>query len=327
MLYLHGIGHFHPESIIDNRFLLDLDIGVDENWILQRVGISQRRTVLDLDYIRTTRNADVRAAQEASRYSNAQTAARAAQPALHRANLTPADIGMVIAGSCSPQHLIPADACSIAAELGIDALSFDINSACSSFALHMWFLSNLSAAASPDFILLANPENNTRVINYNDRGTCVLWGDGSSAAIVSTRVPSPITITCEAPGSASSDWGKIKTPATGHFTQDGHAVQAFAIRTMCSLFTALRKPSDVEDKTHFIGHQANKVMLDSVMKRLDVSEERHLFNVDRFGNCGTAGAPSVLSEMFESFAPGHSVLMAAVGSGLTWGALRFDFQY
>ncbi len=324
MLYLHGIGHFHPESVIDNKFLLDLDIGVDENWILQRVGILERRTVLDLSYIRTTRNSDVRAAQEAARYSNAQTAALAAQMALKRANLKPSDIGMVVAGSCSPQNLIPADACSIAAELGIEALSFDINSACSSFALQMWFLGNLSSG--PDYILVANPENNTRVINYNDRGTCVLWGDGSSAAIVSTRVPSPVTITCETPASAPAEWCKIKIPATGHFTQDGHAVQAFAIRTMCSLLTALRKPSEPQDNTHFIGHQANKVMLDSVMRRLNVPEDRHLFNVHRFGNCGTAGAPSVLSENLDKFKPGHSALMAAVGSGLTWGALRFDFQ-
>src|ERR1700733_1373511 len=98
MLYLHGIGHFHPESVIDNKFLVDLDIGADEQWILQRVGIRERRTVLDLEYIRATQNADVRGAQEASRYSNAQTGSQAARMALSRAKLGPSDIGMVIAG-------------------------------------------------------------------------------------------------------------------------------------------------------------------------------------------------------------------------------------
>jgi 3-oxoacyl-[acyl-carrier-protein] synthase-3 len=325
MLYLHGIGHFHPETVIDNKFLMGLDIGVDVDWILRRVGIRERRTVLDLDYIRTTRNADVRAAQEASRYSNGQTGCRAARMALERAKLQPSDIGLVIAGGCSPQNLIPADACTVAAEIGIDAPSFDINSACSSFAVQMWFLSTIASQNSPDFILAVNAENNTRVTNYSDRNSCVLWGDASTAVIVSTRVPAAISIACETPGSAPAEWSKIKTPNGGHFAQDGHAVQAFAIRTMCSLLSGLRKPDDSDAGTYFIGHQANLMMLESVRTRMKIPENRHLFNVDRFGNCGAAGAPSVLSENFDRSDDFRSVLMAAVGSGLTWGALRFDF--
>lgn len=326
MLYLHGIGHFHPETVLDNKFLVDLDIGVDEEWILQRVGIVERRTVLDLEYIRSTHNVDVRAAQEASRYSNAQTGCRAAQMALVRANLQPADIGMVVAGGCSPQNLIPADACTIAAQLGIEAPSFDINSACSSFAVQMWLLTKFSPTEGPDFILVVNPENNTRVTSYSDRRTAVLWGDASTAVVVSTRVPSPVSITCETPGSAPADWAKIKTPNGGHFSQEGHAVQAFAIRRMASLLGALRRPSDSDEATHFIGHQANKPALETVRQRLGIPESSHLFNVDRFGNCGAAGAPSVLSQNWQKFVAGHSVLMAMVGSGLTWGALRLDFR-
>jgi 3-oxoacyl-[acyl-carrier-protein] synthase-3 len=102
MLYLHGIGHFHPENIITNRFLEELEIGTDEAWILERVGIRERRTVLPLDYIRQTKNRDPRAAHEASLYRDAQTAAAAARMALDRAGLKPSDIGLVIAGSSSP---------------------------------------------------------------------------------------------------------------------------------------------------------------------------------------------------------------------------------
>jgi 3-oxoacyl-[acyl-carrier-protein] synthase-3 len=326
MLYLHGIGHFHPEAVIDNKFLLDLNIGVDEDWILQRVGIRERRTVLDLDYIRTTRNADVRAAHEASRYSNAQTGCRAAAMALSRANLRPADIGMVIAGGSSQQYLVPAEACVVAAQLGIEAPCFDMNSACSTFAVQMWFLSNFSTTTGPDFILVVNPENNTRLTNYSDRGTAVLFGDASTAAVVSTRVPSPVLIVCNTPGSAPADWAKIRTPHQGHITQDGHAVQAFAIRTMSALLGELRRPEDSEDGTFFIGHQANKMMLHSVVNRLGIPESRHLFNVDRFGNCGSAGAPSVLSQNWEDRHAGEAVLMAVVGAGLTWCGLRFDFH-
>jgi 3-oxoacyl-[acyl-carrier-protein] synthase-3 len=96
MLYLHGIGHFHPETVITNRFLEELGIGTDEAWILERVGIRERRTVLSLDYIRRTKNCDVRAAHEASIYRNAETAAAAAQMAIERAGLKPGDIGLVL---------------------------------------------------------------------------------------------------------------------------------------------------------------------------------------------------------------------------------------
>ena len=100
-IYVHGVGHFHPANIIDNAFLESLDIGTNDAWITERVGIRQRHTVLPLDYIRTTRNADVRATKEASLYSNADMAAKAATLALSRAGIEAKDIGLVIAGFCA----------------------------------------------------------------------------------------------------------------------------------------------------------------------------------------------------------------------------------
>ncbi|HNT57446.1 MAG TPA: ketoacyl-ACP synthase III, partial [Syntrophales bacterium] len=99
MLYIHGMGHFHPENVITNRFIAELDIGSSEEWIQERVGIHARRTALDLDYIRATKNRDPRAAAAASQYTNAQTGALAAEMALNRAGLTPGDIGLVLSGS------------------------------------------------------------------------------------------------------------------------------------------------------------------------------------------------------------------------------------
>jgi 3-oxoacyl-[acyl-carrier-protein] synthase-3 len=131
MLFIHGIGHFHPENVIDNAFLDSLNIQSDTEWILERVGIHQRRTVLPLDYIRNTRNIRPADSQAVSLYSNAQTGAKAAELALQRAGIQPSDIGMVISGGCSPLFSIPAEACIIAAEMGIQATCFDLNSSCS----------------------------------------------------------------------------------------------------------------------------------------------------------------------------------------------------
>lgn len=327
MLYLHALGHFHPPNIVTNRFLEDLDIGVDENWILERVGIRERRTNLSLDYIKQTKNIDPRAAAEASQYTNAETSKLATELALQRASLQPSDIGMVIAGSCSPQSLIPAEACSIAAALGISGPAFDVNSACSSFAAQLNIVNMMDPEQLPDFILLVQPESTTRRVNYTDRRTAVLWGDGTSAAILSPRRPSPNKITFATLDSDPSGWNKITISEHGHFTQDGHAVQNFAIRKTSATIENLvaRCSATGDDISWFIGHQANLMMLRSVCTRMGITEESHLYNVDQFGNCGAAGAPSVLSQNWDQLSDGW-LAMAVVGSGLSWGGVLFHFN-
>jgi len=324
-LSLISLGHFHPPTVIDNDFLLSLDIGVDKEWILKRVGIHERRTVLPLDYIRETRNRDPRASAEASAFSDAQTGAQAACHALTRAGLAAKDIGMVIAGGCSPQHLIPAQACLTAAELGIECPAFDVNSACSSFAAQLHFLSNMRPETLPEYILIVNVENNTRTVDYDDRRTAVLWGDCTSAAIVSPRVRGRASIQSSLLRSDPSGWKKVVIRPGGHFQQDGPAVQSFAIRNTLATFAELTAVLTPESKPAFIGHQANAVMLESVCRRAEIPPERHFFNVDRFGNCGAAGAPSVLSQNWDQIKNGY-VAVVVVGSGLTWGGALLHFS-
>jgi 3-oxoacyl-[acyl-carrier-protein] synthase-3 len=328
MLQIHGVGHFHPENVIDNAFLESLDIGTNDEWILERVGIRERRTVLSLDYIRDTRNADLRAAYEASRYTNAQTAARAARVALERAGLEPGDIGMVIAGGCSPQYLTPAESCTVAAELQIQAPSFDINSACSTFVAQLNFLGKMRPETLPDFILIVSAENNTRVVNYSDRATAVLWGDGSSAAIVSPRVPARAVVRRTSFASDPAGWDSVTIPTGGFFVQDGPAVQRFAIRKTAATAEQLlaKRDGDLDVEPWFIGHQANLSMLRSAATRAGVAESRHLYNVDCFGNCGAAGAPGVLSQNWERFSPGDRLALVVVGAGLAWGGALITFS-
>ena len=137
-MYLHGLGHFHPENEITNEFLTNLDIGTNAQWIEERVGIQSRRTVMSLDYIKETLNRDFTQAAEASDYTHAETGRLASEMALQRAGLQASDIGLVIAGSCNPDFMSPADACTIAAQLGIEAPAFDVNSACTSFHVALW---------------------------------------------------------------------------------------------------------------------------------------------------------------------------------------------
>lgn len=326
MLYLHGAGHFYPDNLISNAFLASLDIGVDERWIIERVGIHNRRTVLPLDYISATRNRDPRAAHEAAVYSNALTGAAAARLALERAGLPAEAIGLVIAGSCSPQYSIPAEACRIAAELGLEVPCFDLNSACSSFAAQLHLLNGMMPESLPDYALLVCPENNTRTVDYSDRRSAVLWGDGTAALIVSKKVPSNIRIIRTTFTSSPAGWQQVTIPASAHFQQNGNAVQAFAVRKTIETIKALCNARGLEpERTSFIGHQANLRMLQSVCERVGISPSRHYFNVDQFGNCGAASAPGVLSQFWKNFSAGDHLVMAMVGSGLAWGGMMMDF--
>lgn len=328
-LYVHGVGHFHPENVIDNAFLESLDIGTNNEWIIERVGIRERRTVLPLDYIKTTRNADVRAGQEAAIYSNAETARRAALVALERAKLAPKDIGMVIAGGCAPEWSIPAEACRVAAALGIEAPALDLASACSSFGAQLHFLSSMSVL--PPYVLVVNPENTTRVVDYSDRATAVLWGDGTSAAIVSTTVPSRAKITHSTLASSPSGWKSVTIPRYGHFVQDGGAVQRFAIKTSGACLDALlpaarERTLRTGGAVRFVGHQANLLMLEGVARRAGLADGQHWHNVETFGNTGAAGAPTVLSQHWDELRAGDSVLVVVVGSGLTWSSLHIEIE-
>lgn len=323
MIHVHGLGHFHPPNQIDNAFLSRLDIGTDDAWIVERVGIRSRRTVLDLDYIASTRNADPRQAAGASSHSNAQTGAAAARMALERAGLTPADIGLVWAGGCSPQHTIPAEACKIAAELGLQVPAVDVGSACSTFAAQMHMLAGMRPESLPDYVLLVSPENSTRTVDYRDRATAVLWGDASSAAVVSVKHPARLRAVHTTLTSDPAGWDKVSTPTGGHFGQQGRAVQTFAIRRTLETLQGLQSRCR-EQGCYFVGHQANLLMLQNVCERAGIAPERHLFNVDEYGNTGAAGAPTVLSQSWDRFSAGDEIALVVVGSGLTWGGVLFE---
>jgi len=324
-LFIHGVGHFHPENRIDNAFLMSLHIGTDDAWIMERVGIRARRTVLPLDYIVRTKNEHPSEADHWSLHTNAQTGARAARLAMERAGVTASQIGLVIAGGCSPQYSIPAEACQVAAELGIAATAYDVNSACSSFAVQLHHLRAMRPEALPDYVLVVNVENTTRTVDYRDRRTAVLWGDGSSAAVVSARVPAPVRVRRSVVHSDPAGWNKVLIPAGGHFAQEGSAVQGFAIRKSVATVNELAAHL-ARDRAEmlFIGHQANRMMLNAVCERAGVEPSHHLFNVDEYGNCGAAGAPGVLSQHWDTLPPHCEIALVVVGSGLTWGGLLID---
>jgi 3-oxoacyl-[acyl-carrier-protein] synthase-3 len=322
-LFLHGLGHFHPENEITNRWLEELDIGTTQEWIVERVGIRSRRTVLPLDYLSATRNRDVRAAREAALWSNAELGARAAELALRRAGVERAQIGLVLSGSSAPGVLCPAEASCVARALGIEAPAFDLNSACTTFLAQLHQLSWMRPERLPDFVLVVQTETITTSVDYADRGTAVLFGDGAAAAVVSARVPGRAQILHLALDSDPAGADKVRIPRTGHFAQDGRAVQMFAIRRTGEGYERIAGPRREEPGAdarplHFVGHQANLRVLEQVCRRCGIAPERHHSNVEHYGNTGGASAPSVLSMGWEKWQACDDVAVSVVGAGLTW---------
>lgn len=326
MLYIHGAGHFHPENVLDNAFFESLEIETNNEWVVERVGIHERRTVLSLDYIKETKNQDIDKASFHATHSLAETATKAVEMALKRADLTIADIGMVLASTCSQDHMLPATACLIANEMGIaNVPCVDLNSACSSFATQMHFVDMMANEASPDYILLVQAENWTKTVDYSDRKTSVLVGDATAATIVSKKHVAPMKLSHTYLESDPAGWQKVVTPVGQHFSQDGPAVQKFAIKKTIATFWALQAKVDHDlSKHYFISHQANLTMLKSVCKKLGIDDQHHLYNVDKYGNCAAAGAPSVLSQNWDTFESGDHLTVVVVGAGLTWGGMTIS---
>jgi 3-oxoacyl-[acyl-carrier-protein] synthase-3 len=324
--HLLGLGHFHPENEITNRFLEELDIGTSDDWILERVGIRSRRTVLPLDYIRTTRNRDPRGAVEVSLYTHAEMGRRAAELALARAGIAKQEIGLVIAGNSCPDWASPADACPIAAALGLEVPTLDVHSACTSLFAQLWLLSCMREDALPDVVLLVAPESLTRTVDYTDRSGAVIWGDGAAAAVVSLRRPGRAQVLGNTLESSPAGWDKVVVPRLGHFAQQGRQVQMFAIKKTIALLQGLQAGfGDPDRRLHFVGHQANLRMLQAVCRACEVAPERHHSNVEDFGNTAAASAASVVSMLWEKWQPGDDVALVGVGSGLTWSSCLLRF--
>jgi 3-oxoacyl-[acyl-carrier-protein] synthase-3 len=326
-LNILGIGHFHPENEITNRFLEELDIGTNDEWILERTGIRSRRTALPLDYIRATRNQDPRAAIEAAEMSNAAMGARAGMMALDRAGLSASDIGFLIGGGCAPDTVSPAEACNIGAELGVEAVSLDVSSACSSFIAGVYMLSLMDPSKLPDFILLVTAEPMTRTVDYSDRSAAVLWGDGALAAVLSTKHRGRAALIGQTLTSDPAGHEKVVVPRLGHFHQEGRTVQTFAIRKTSDLYRRSQDEFKTEGRDfHFIGHQANLRMLESVCQRCEIAEDRHHFNCEFFGNTAGASSGGVISQNWDKWTSRDDLSIVGVGSGLTWGSYLMRFH-
>ena len=328
-LVLTGMGHFFPENVLDNQFFDSLNIGSSAEWIDERVGIHERRSVMTREDIVRLRNKEVTRDElvRAGRIMSIAEMSRAPwHMAIERAGFkgdAVPPIDTVICGTSVPDNDIPANACAIAKDLNIPGVAFDVNSACSSFVVGLHTARAFAQSDLSKNIAVFNPERYSTRMDYSDRSSCVLFGDAASCALLEKDAKKPgLELIDTVLHSDPQGFEYIQIPDSGFFHQNGKIVQKFAVtRTVNVTFEVLeRNGLKLSDITYFIGHQANYRMLESACARNGITDAQHLYNVDHRGNQGAAGAPSVLSSNWDKYKSGDIIVISVVGAGLTWGA-------
>lgn len=332
-LHILGMGWALPKTEIGNDFL-HKDVGLErgKDWVDSRLGIDTRYSVLSKDYILKTKNKDPHQAVMHAR-ANGETpitmGVNAARMALAQAGLRPDQIGRVVANNDTPFEMIPSTANLLAKALGIKAGSnYDMNSACSSFALHMHTLAQARPEALPEFILCVQSSAYTTRVDYSAKSIDgYIFGDGAAAQVVSTRHKGKLMVEPAMfetnPGAAE----EIVVDSLGHFTQNGAVVREFSVRKTCEMFEEIaHKKGLYAEKAYTVAHQANFVMQDSILGHLHLPPERHLRNVREQGNIAAAGAPSVIAQNLAKLVKGDQIVYAVLGAGLAWGGGYMEVQ-
>ncbi len=313
-----GLGAYLPEKILTNAAIEKI-VDTTDDWIRTRTGIRERRIA-------------------AEDQATSDLALPAAQEALKNAGLTPEDLDLIIVGTTSPDMLFPSASCFLQAKLGASCGAFDLAAACSGFVYALSVAEGFVKSGIHRNVLVVGAETITRFINWKDRGTCVLFGDGAGAAVVS-RSKDGHGILASHLGADGTQSEILQIPAGGsrippsaesvanglHYVRmDGQALFKIAVKTMeqAVLKVLEHEKLQVEDISCLIPHQANNRILQAVAERLKISSEKVFVNVDRYGNMSSASTVIALYEAVKSGAvkKGDYVVLVAFGGGLTWGA-------
>jgi len=322
-----SLATYVPPRVLTNA---DLEKLVDTNndWIMQRVGIRERHIA-------------------GPGVATSDLGKEAALAAIARAGITPEDIGVIITGTVTPDMMFPSTACLIQHKIGAHhAWGFDLSAACSAFTYSLTTASQLVATGAHEHALVVGADVMSSIIDYKDRATCVLFGDGAGAVVVSAAKEgegSILDFEHEIDGSGGDALfmpagGSLRPPShetvdqrMHYVKQDGRAVFKFAVRKTEEIARRILsrnglKPSDLD---LFISHQANRRIIESATEKLGLGPDKTLINIERFGNTTAATIPLALNDAVCSgrLKKGDLVLLASVGAGFTVGAvlLRWGF--
>jgi 3-oxoacyl-[acyl-carrier-protein] synthase-3 len=320
-----GTGHAVPKKVLTNHDFAALGIDTNDEWITDRTGIKQRYIAGEGESL-TSLSAD------------------AARQAMKAAGVTASELDIIVLGTASPDRLLPATAVEVQAALGASrAAAFDISAACSGWVYGMQIAEGLMALQSAETVLVIGAETLSRIVNWKDRNTCVLFGDGAGATVLrrSTKGRGILSAYMRSDGTLADllhrPAGGALRPVTPEvlaegsncITMAGREVFKNAVRSMAeacdrALDGAKMSSTDID---LLIPHQANIRIIEATAKHANIPMEKVYVNVDRYGNTSAASVPIALDEALRAgrIREGMTVMFVAFGAGFTWGSLVVRF--
>jgi 3-oxoacyl-[acyl-carrier-protein] synthase-3 len=315
-----GTGHSYPEGVLTNEDLERM-VETSDEWITARTGIKQRRKAADDEY-------------------TSMFAVKASRQALERAGIDAAELDLVICATVSPDQILPSTACLIQAEIGANnAAAYDLASVCSGFLYGLTMADSMIRTGQAKYVLVIGAEILTRYVDYTDRGTCILFGDGAGAAVLGP-VEAPRGIKAAriksdgryaeqlySPGGGTRIKPSAESLASGQhfFKMKGNELFKIAVRNMAGIAQEVLDEAGekADDIKLFIPHQANQRITDAVANKFGLDNERVYSNISQHGNTSAASIPIALDECVQAgkLKEGDLLVMASFGGGVTWGGV------
>ena len=314
-----GIGTCVPETIVTNDDLSKI-VDTSDEWIKSRTGIEARHI---------SKNEET-----------SDLAAEASRRALKAAGEEAADLDLIILGTSSPDYHYPSGACQVQEKIGaVNAVAFDISAACSGFIFSMNIVEGFFKAGIYRTALIIGAETLSKVTNWNDRSTCVLFGDGAGAAVLKNDDIGLIDMLMKSDGTKAGvlmckarTLGNCLTgtkPEPGFTVMDGQEVFKFAIKRVPESIEELLKRNGMkkDEIKYYVLHQANKRIVEAAAKRLKEPMEKFPMTIEKYGNTSTASIPMLLNEMMDHdmLKNGDKIILCGFGAGMTWGAILMEW--
>lgn len=314
-----GTGSYVPVQIVTNEDLAKI-VETDDEWIRTRTGIHERRIVLE--------------------EGTSRMAIEAAKRAIENAKLSAEELDIILLATSSPDHCFPAGACEVQAAIGaVNAVAFDISAACSGFLFALNTAQAYIQAGIYRTALVVGADCLSKLTDWSDRSTCVLFGDAAGAAVVRAEEKGMVHMVMGSDGVkgpvlsciARTDGNFLngKTPELGYMSMNGQEVFKFAVKKVPECIHQVLDEAGVtmDQVSCFVLHQANYRIVEAVAKRLKQPIEKFPMNMDRFGNTSGASVPLLLDELNREgrLKQGEKIVLAGFGAGLTWGAALLEW--
>ncbi|AOC95027.1 MULTISPECIES: beta-ketoacyl-ACP synthase III [Flavobacterium] len=320
-----AVGAYVPDFVLSNQ-VLETMVDTNDEWITARTGIKERRILKDADK------------------GTSYLAIQAAKDLIAKANIDPLEIDMIIMATATPDMMVASTGVYVATEIGAtNAFSYDLQAACSSFLYGMSTAAAYVQSGRYKKVLLIGADKMSSIVDYTDRATCIIFGDGAGAVLFEPNYEG-LGLQDEYLRSDGVGRDFLKIPAGGslippseetiknrqhNIMQDGKTVFKYAVTNMADASELILQRNNLtnQDVDWLVPHQANKRIIDATAGRLELDESKVLVNIERYGNTTSGTLPLVLADFEDKLKKGDNVIFAAFGGGFTWGSIYLKWAY